>query len=66
MKRKDAGSKPIWGELKQAVERFRATMPLIADLSNKDLRERECLSDLRMRNTDRQLDWHTRPLACLL
>ena len=40
MKRKDAGGKPIWGELKSAVDRFRATMPLIADLSNKDLRER--------------------------
>jgi len=40
MKKKEAGSKPLWGEMKTAVDRFRATMPLISDLSNKDLRER--------------------------
>ena len=40
MKRKDAGPMPLWSELKQAVDRFRATMPLITDLSNKDLRPR--------------------------
>jgi dynein heavy chain len=40
MKRKEAGSRPLWSELKLAVDRFRATMPLITDLRNKDLRER--------------------------
>ena len=40
MKRKDAGPMPLWSELKLAVDRFRATMPLITDLSNKDLRPR--------------------------
>ena len=40
MKKKEAGPMPIWSEMKTSVDRFRATMPLISDLSNKDLRER--------------------------
>ena len=58
MKRKDAGSTPLWAELKTAVDRFRATMPLITDLGNEDLQPRhwQLLMDQIGQNFDHEGD----------